>query len=59
MSLEMEIGKLTWLIILVIISCMSNFSALTAKCGLDTMWVWISIFCDLTCFCILMVSMFE
>ena len=59
MSLEMEMSKLIWLIILVIISCMSKFSALTSKCGLDTMWVWIGIFCDLICFFILVVSMFE
>jgi len=48
-SLEMETCRLIWLIILVIISCMSSFSALTAK-DLDIIWIWISIFCDLICF---------
>lgn len=46
-----------WLIIIVVIGCMSDFACLTTddRCW-QVAWKWVSIFCYISCFIISMVG---
>ena len=50
-----------WLIIFLVIGCMSNFATMTTgmsdKYGWALLWEWVSVFCYICCFIILLTGL--